>query len=49
VLKSPEAQDHFGKINLFAAGGTSAEAKAFITRETQVWGGVIKEANVPAH
>jgi len=49
VLKSPEAQDHFGKINLAAAGGTSAEAKAFITKETQVWGSVIKEANVVAH
>jgi tripartite-type tricarboxylate transporter receptor subunit TctC len=49
VLKSPEAQDHFGKINLTAAGGTAAEAKAFITKETQVWGSVIKEANVVAH
>jgi Uncharacterized protein conserved in bacteria len=49
VLNSPEAQDHFSKINLAAAGGTSAEAKAFITKETQVWGEVIKEANVPAH
>jgi tripartite-type tricarboxylate transporter receptor subunit TctC len=49
VLKSPEAQDHFGKIYLYATGGTSAEAKAFITKETQVWGEVIKEANVPAH
>jgi tripartite-type tricarboxylate transporter receptor subunit TctC len=49
VLKSPEAQDHFSKINLHAAGGTPAEAKAFITKETQVWGKVIKEAHVPAH
>ena len=49
VLKSPEAQAHFGKLNLHAAGGTPAEAKAFITKETQVWGEVIKEAHVPAH
>src|SRR5476651_10582 len=49
VLKSPEAQDHFGKINLAAASGTATEAKAFITKETQVWGSVIKEANVVAH
>jgi tripartite-type tricarboxylate transporter receptor subunit TctC len=48
VLKSPEAQKHFGKINLHAAGGTPAEAKAFITKETQVWGEVIKEAHVVA-
>ena len=49
VLKSPEAQDHFGKINLQAAGGSPAEAKAFITKETQVWGEVIKEAHVETH
>ena len=49
VLASPEAQDHFSKINLHAAGGSPAEAAAFIKRETQVWGGVIKTAGVPAH
>jgi tripartite-type tricarboxylate transporter receptor subunit TctC len=48
VLKSPEAQDYFGKLTLQAAGGTSAEAKAFITKETQVWDDVIKEAHVEA-
>jgi tripartite-type tricarboxylate transporter receptor subunit TctC len=49
VLQSPEAQAHFEKINLHAAGGSPAEAKAFITKETQVWGEVIKTAGVPAH
>jgi tripartite-type tricarboxylate transporter receptor subunit TctC len=49
VLKGPEAQDHFGKINLRAVGGTPAEAKAFIAKETQVWGAVIKEAHVEPH
>ena len=49
VLNSPDVQDKFAKINLHAAGGTPAEAKAFITKETQVWGEVIKEAHVPAH
>ena len=49
VLKGPEAQDHFGKINLRAAGGTPAQAKAFIAKETQVWGAVIKEAHVEPH
>lgn len=49
VLKSPTVQDHFAKINLQAAGGSPAEAKAFITKETEVWGGVIKDAKVEAH
>jgi len=49
VLKSPEAQAHFAAINLRAAGGSAAEAKAFITKETQVWGDVIKAAGVPAN
>ncbi len=49
VLASPEAKDHFEKINLRSAGGTPAEAKAFIMHETEVWGGVIKAAGVPAN
>ncbi|MGA8969732.1 MAG: tripartite tricarboxylate transporter substrate binding protein [Pseudolabrys sp.] len=49
VLQSPEAQDHFAKINLHAAGGSPAEAAAFIKKETEVWGGVIKDAQVEAH
>ena len=49
VLKSPDVQAQFAKINLHAAGGSPAEAEAFITKETQVWGEVIKEAHVPAH
>jgi len=49
VLKSPEAQAHFAKINLHAAGGTPTEAAVFIKKETQLWGEVIKEAHFPAH
>ena len=49
VLASPEAQDHFNKINLHAAGGTPAQARAFIAKETQVWSAVIKEAHVQPH
>ncbi|MGC2586582.1 MAG: tripartite tricarboxylate transporter substrate-binding protein, partial [Pseudolabrys sp.] len=49
VLQSPEAQDHFAKINLRSAGGSPADAAAFIKKETEVWGGVIKDANVEAH
>ena len=46
VLHSPEAEDHFTKINLRAAGGSPSEAAAFIRKETEVWGGVIKDAHV---
>jgi tripartite-type tricarboxylate transporter receptor subunit TctC len=49
VLKSAQVQDHFAKINLHAASGSPAEAASFIKKETEVWGGVIKEANVEAH
>jgi tripartite-type tricarboxylate transporter receptor subunit TctC len=49
VLNSPDVQDHFAKINLRSAGGSPAQAAAFIKKETEVWGGVIKEAHVPAH
>ena len=49
VLTSKDVQDKFAKLNLHAAGGTPAEAAAFIKKETQTWGGVIKEAHVPAH
>jgi tripartite-type tricarboxylate transporter receptor subunit TctC len=49
VLQSPEVQALFAKVNLHAAGGSPAEAKAFIVGETQLWDGVIKAAHVPAH
>jgi tripartite-type tricarboxylate transporter receptor subunit TctC len=49
VLNSAEALDHFAKLSLRAGGGTPAETKAFITHETEVWGGVIKAAGVPAN
>jgi tripartite-type tricarboxylate transporter receptor subunit TctC len=49
VLHGPQAQDHFAKINLRAASGSPAEAAAFIKKETEVWGGVIKDAHVEAN
>jgi tripartite-type tricarboxylate transporter receptor subunit TctC len=49
VLNSPQTRTLFGKINLHAAGGTPAEAKAFIAKETQVWDDVIRSAGVEAH
>lgn len=47
VLNSPEGKAHFAKLNLHAAGGTPAEAAAFIKTETKGWGDVIKEAHIP--
>ncbi len=49
VLHGPQVQDHFAKINLRAASGSPAEAAAFIKKETEVWGGVIKDAHVEAN
>jgi tripartite-type tricarboxylate transporter receptor subunit TctC len=49
VLKSPGVREKFAKINLHAAGGTPAEAAAFIKEQTKLWGDVIKEAHVPMH
>ena len=47
MLQDPEVQAHFAKLNLQAAGGSPAEAAAFIKQETKVWSDVIKEAHVP--
>jgi tripartite-type tricarboxylate transporter receptor subunit TctC len=49
VLASKDVQDKFAKLTLHAAGGTTEYAAAFIKKETQTWGDVIKEAHVPAH
>ncbi len=49
VLKEKDVQEKFAKLTLHAAGGTPAHAAAFIKKETQTWGEVIKEAHVPAH
>ena len=46
VLQEPEVRAHFAKLNLHAAGGSPAEAAAFIKKETAVWSDVIKEAGV---
>ena len=49
VLNSPEAAEHFTKLNLRASKSTPEEAAAFIKHETEVWGGVIKAAGVQAN
>ena len=48
VLKSPDVQGKLEKLTLRVVGGTPADAKAFISKETEIWGKVIKEAHVPA-
>jgi tripartite-type tricarboxylate transporter receptor subunit TctC len=49
VLNSPEAMEHFTKLNLRASKSTPAEAATFIKHETELWGGVIKAAGVLAN
>ena len=49
VLHEPATLALFAKVNLHAAGGSTAEAAAFIKAQTTLWGDVIKEAHVPAH
>jgi tripartite-type tricarboxylate transporter receptor subunit TctC len=49
VLASPEAKEHFAKINAQPASGSPAQATAFIEKETKIWGGVIKEAGIQPH
>ena len=49
VLQGPEAQDHFNKVYLHAAGGTPEQAAAFIKKETATWGAVIRDAHVEPH
>jgi tripartite-type tricarboxylate transporter receptor subunit TctC len=49
VLRSPEVSRHFATLNLQPVGGTPAEAAAFIRKETQVWGDVIRQAGIKSH
>jgi tripartite-type tricarboxylate transporter receptor subunit TctC len=49
VLNSPEGAAHFAKLSLSAAGGTPAQASAFIASETKVWSDVIRDAHVVAN
>jgi tripartite-type tricarboxylate transporter receptor subunit TctC len=46
VLAGATVKERFGSLNLRAAGGTPAEAAAFVKKETQVWSDVIKEAHI---
>ncbi len=48
VLQEPSVREHFAKVVLHPAGGSPAQAKAFIAKETKIWDAVIKEAHIPA-
>jgi tripartite-type tricarboxylate transporter receptor subunit TctC len=49
VLREPDVEARFAQLNLHAAGGSPAEAAAFIKAQTRLWGEVIRQAHVPAH
>jgi len=45
-LESAKAKELLGKASVEATGGTTADAAAYIKRELEVWGPVIKAANI---
>jgi tripartite-type tricarboxylate transporter receptor subunit TctC len=49
ILKSPEIQKRLEELRLDPMIGSPADAARFFADETELWGGVIKEANVTAH
>lgn len=49
VLHEPSVKARFAKVNLHAWSGSPAQAAAFIKEQTELWGGVIKQAHVPMH
>jgi tripartite-type tricarboxylate transporter receptor subunit TctC len=46
ALNAPDVQEHFKKVNLLPAGGSPADAAAWVKEETRNWGQVIKDAGV---
>jgi tripartite-type tricarboxylate transporter receptor subunit TctC len=48
ALKSPEVKDLLNKQGLEAAPSTSEELAAFMKREYDTWGKVVKEAGIKA-
>jgi tripartite-type tricarboxylate transporter receptor subunit TctC len=47
VLKMPEVQEHFRKLDLQPVGGTPQHMAEVVKADTVRWGEVIREANVP--
>jgi tripartite-type tricarboxylate transporter receptor subunit TctC len=46
ALRSPEVKDRLAKQGVVAVGNSSAEFKAYVTREIERWGQVIKTAGI---
>jgi tripartite-type tricarboxylate transporter receptor subunit TctC len=49
ILKSPEIEKRLQELRLDPMIGSPTDAAKFFADETELWGGVIKEANVTAH
>jgi tripartite-type tricarboxylate transporter receptor subunit TctC len=47
VLKMPEVQDQYRKLGLQIGGGTPQDMANVMKGDTERWGAVIKEANIP--
>ena len=47
VLKMPEVQDQYRKLGLQIGGGTPQDMAKVMKGDTERWGAVIKEANIP--
>jgi tripartite-type tricarboxylate transporter receptor subunit TctC len=47
VLKMPDVQEHFRKLDLQPVGGTPQHMAEVVKSDTVRWGEVIREANVP--
>jgi tripartite-type tricarboxylate transporter receptor subunit TctC len=47
VLKMPEVQDQYRKLGLQIGGGTPQDMANIMKGDTERWGAVIKEANIP--
>ena len=47
VLKMPEVQDQYRKLGLQIGGGTPQDMAKIMKGDTERWGAVIKEANIP--
>jgi tripartite-type tricarboxylate transporter receptor subunit TctC len=47
VLKMPEVQEHFKKLNLQPVGGTTQDMAKIVKADTARWSEVIREANIP--
>jgi tripartite-type tricarboxylate transporter receptor subunit TctC len=46
ILQKPEVTEKIQSLRLEVMGGTTADMAKFVSEETQLWGRVIKEANI---